>query len=103
MDANSPRSRIVVPERTLMKIRQRWLEWQPQLKLEAQVRPSHLCFDEGWHRGWMISLLQQGVAMRQVRRSALDDPRQPMSELQRRVRMYLEKRTRRINNVTSQR
>jgi hypothetical protein len=99
MDANSPRSRIVVPERTLMKIRQRWQEWQPQLKLEAQVRPDHPCWDAAWHQGWLLSLLQQGVDMRQVRRSSLDDPRQPLSELHRRVRMYLEKRTRRIRNA----
>jgi hypothetical protein len=98
MDANSPRSRIVVPERTLMKIRQRWLEWAPVLKHESQVRPVHLCWDEVWHQGWLLSLLQQGVDMRQVRRSSLDDPRQPLSELHRRVRMYLDKRQRRRSN-----
>lgn len=100
MDSMSPRSRIVIPQRTLLKIRARWLEWSPALKLERQARPSHLCLDETWHRDWLLDLLRQKITMREVRRSEFDDPRQPLTELRRRVTMYLDKRGRRITNVT---
>src|ERR1700677_430827 len=84
MDANSPRSRIVLPERTRQKIRARWLEWSAALRLEQQARPSHLCFDETWHQGWLLDLLRRGVEMRVVRRLEMDDPRKPLTELHRR-------------------
>ena len=99
MDSMSPRSRIVISDKRLWSIHHRWSEWQPALKLERQARPSHLCFDEAWHRSWLLDLLHQRVEMRVVRRLALDDPRMPLSELQRRVRMYLEKRQRRHQNA----
>jgi hypothetical protein len=92
IDANSPRSRIVFPERTRTKIHARWLEWSAALKIEQQARPSHLCFDETWHQGWLIYLLRRGVEMRVVRRLELDDPRKPLTELHRRVEKYILRR-----------
>jgi hypothetical protein len=101
MDSNSPRSRIVFPERTRQKIRARWLEWSAALRLEQQARPSHLCFDETWHQGWLLDLLRRGVEMRVVRRLELDDPRKPLTELHRRVERYILRRDRRMKYESS--
>jgi hypothetical protein len=102
MDSMTPRSKLVLPGKVPWALEHRWQEWQPALKLEQQARPSHLCFDEAWHRGWLLDLIAKRIEMRVVRRLQLDDPRQPLTELQRRVRMYLDKRQRRASNASQE-
>jgi hypothetical protein len=95
MNANAPRSKIVLTEGTRKKIANRWEELQPRLKLETQVRPSHIFYDREWHYNWILELLAKNILMRDIRRLDLDDPRCTRSILELRVRKFVEKRARR--------
>jgi hypothetical protein len=100
MDVMLPSSRMTVPRRREAMIAKRWLEWMPPLAVWLNWHPTITgAALERDHREWMLDLLDMGVPMQQVRRLALDDPRQPRLMLLARAQLYLEKSKRRKPNA----
>jgi hypothetical protein len=89
---------MTVPRRREAMIAKRWQEWRGPLIAAKDAGGSfstRIHAMERDHRVWMLDLLDMGVPMQQVRRLALDDPRQPRLMLLARAQLYVEKSKRR--------
>ena len=84
---------------------QRWQEWRALWEVWVRsIYPSES--PSMWenmaskrHADILQSLLARGIPMRQVRRLALDDPREPLSVLEERAQRYTQRRLERSNHV----
>lgn len=103
MDAMTPASRIAIPKSWERKIAARWKEWEPiTLVTLRPMSPADTDNLRMHHRSHLITLLQDDIEMRVVRRLQLDDPRCPRQLLTARYQQYLKnsshpRYTRRIN------
>jgi len=87
--ATSPTTLLSVPDRRASAITARWHEWDGRVLLHWAGRaPLGL---ERSHFEWTASLLARGIPMRQIRRLALDDPREPRLVLMARAELYTER------------
>jgi predicted nuclease of predicted toxin-antitoxin system len=59
----------------------------------------HLSFAKEMHRDLILALRADSISMRAIRRLMLDDIRQDIHELERRRKVYLDHRQRRLNNA----
>ena len=98
--ATQPTSHIAVPTAWESKIAARWEEWRGNvtvwLALPLYARPVAFVVAveaiKTVHRTWALSLLARRIPMKQIRRLALDDPRELRLTLESRVASYLASR-----------
>ena len=84
---------------------QRWQEWRPLWEIWVRsIYPSES--PAMWenlasmrHADILQSLFARGIPMRQIRRLALDDPREPLSVLEAKAQRYTQRRLKRSNHV----
>ncbi|MFH1834045.1 MAG: hypothetical protein ABH877_03385 [bacterium] len=73
------------------KISKRWDEWRPWVRL-AQLSQTWVG-DEPYHAAAVAGLMRAGLAMRDIRRTNLDDPRLQPVDREQLVKEYRERAT----------
>ena len=84
---------------------QRWQEWRPLWEVWVRTTYPHES-PTHWemlaimrHADLLQSLFARGIPMRQIRRLALDDPRESRAVLEEKAQRYTQRRIERSNHV----